>query len=461
MIQKSPRTTRTSRQLRSVCSVFLAALAVSAADRKAAVDQLVQPVIETGAAAGVVVGVIEGGKSQVFGYGKGAGEHVPDTSSIFEIGAVTKTFTTTALAAMVQQKMVALEDPVRTYLPADAVPPGEAGRPEIRLIDLATQHSSLPGLPGNLRPKDPQNPFADYTPQLLYEFLGKQTLRRTPNPTFIFSYLGMGLLGHALSLRYGKPYEQMITELVTTPLGMPDTRVTLSADQQGRLAPGHDPDGKPVHNWDFDALAGSRALRSTGGDLARYVQAQIDPPEKLKGAIDLTHVERQKMGAVGSIALAWLIKPDGKTYWQDGGTAGYTSYVSFNTEHKTGVVVLLCSFGVLSSQIGERLEHMLAGEAVQPLPLHRAVTLDSKALDEYVGAYEIVPGARLNLTRQGEQMFVQIPGQGLLHLYPEAKDKFFVRIVDAVITFDRDEKGQIVSCVLHQNGRDRQAKRVP
>ncbi len=440
--------------------LFLALpLILSAADRKAAVDQLVQPVIDTGTAPGVVVGILEGGKTQVFPYGKGAGDHAPDANTVYEIGSVTKTFTTTALAVMVDRKMVALDDPVRKYLPPDAVPPAANSDPEIRLVDLATQSSGLPRMPTNFRPKDLQNPYADYTPQLLYQFLAKQTLHLDPKAGFFYSNLGMGLLGHALSLRYGKSYEQMITELVTAPLDLSDTRVTLTADEQARLAPGHDGDGNVVHNWDLDALAGAGALRSTAANLLRYLQAHLDPPEKLKAAIELDHVEHAKIGNMGSIALAWIIKPDGKTYWHNGGTAGYTTYISFNTAQKTGVVVLVNSAGTLMDQLGDRMEHMLAGTPVEPLPLHRTISLDPKALDEFVGTYEIA-AARLTITRDGNGLLAQLTGQPALHIYPEAKDKFFLRIVEASLTFDRNDQGQITGLVMHQNGRDTKAKKA-
>jgi serine-type D-Ala-D-Ala carboxypeptidase/endopeptidase len=440
--------------------VLLVAVAACAADRKAAIDQLVQPVIESGSAPGVVVGVVEGGKSQIFGYGKGVGEQAPDGSTVFEIGSATNTFTTLALAAMVENKMVALEDPVRNYLPPDTIPAGKAGVAEIRLIDLATQSSGLPRLPLNMHPGDTTNPYADYTPQLLYEFLVTQTLRLNPNANFLYGTLNMGLLGHALSLRYGKTYEQMIAELVAMPLGLNDTRVTLTEDQRKRLAPGHDGDGKVTRNWDYNALAGAGALRSTAADLVRYVQAQIDPPEKMKAAIELQHMERRKIGAFGSIALAWIIKPDGKTYWQNGGTAGYSAYVSFSPERKTGVVVLVNNGSLFMDQIGNRVEQMLAGETVQPMTLHHAVPLDSKTLDEYVGAYEVVPGVRFNITRQGEQMFGQFAGNAPLAMYPEVKDKFFLRIIVATVDFERGPDGQITGVVLHQGGRDTKAKRV-
>lgn len=444
-----------------IAAVFCAAmLAVSAADRKAAVDQLVQPVLDAGAIQGIVVAVIEDGKTQVFGYGKAVGDHAPDASTIFEIGSVSKTFTTLALAEMAERKMVALEDPVRKYLPADAVPAAREGDAEIRLVDLASQHSGLPRLPNNLHPKDPANPYVDYTPALLYQFLSTQTLHLPSNPGFLYSNLGMGLLGHALTLRYGKSYEQMIVDLVAEPLGLNDTRVTLHADQQKRFATGYDADGAPVHTWEFDALAGAGALRSTAADLVKYLQAHLNPPEKLKVAIELTHTETHKIGANGGIGLAWLMNSGGQNYFHDGGTAGFSTYLSFNTARKTGVVVLINGAGTLMDQIGPQVEHILAGEAVTPIPVRRAITLDSKVLDDYKGSYEVVPGVRMSVTVNDGKIFLQLPRQAPVHLYAEAKDKFFVRVVDAEITFERDEKGQISGVVLHQNGRDTKGKKV-
>ncbi len=446
--------------MKTLLLLTLMASAIQASDRKAAIDQLVQPVIDSGTAPAVVVAVIENGKPQIFGYGKGAGGGAPDGSTIFEIGSVTKTFTTLALAQMVQRKLVALDDPIRKYLPEGAVPAASEGQTEIRLIDLATQHSGLPRLPNNMHPKDPADPYADYTPKLLYEFLAEHGLALPAKPDFLYSNLGMGLLGHALSLRYGKSYEQMIVDLVADPLKMQDTRVTLSGDQQKRFIQGYDAEGDPVHVWNLDALAGAGALRSDAADLVTYLQAQMDPPASLKAAIDLAHTEQHKIGALGAIALAWIIKPDGKTYLHDGGTAGFSTYVSFNATTKTGVVVLVNFGGTLMDQLGAQVEKILAGETAQPLPVHRAITLDSKMLEEYPGSYEMIPGVRLAITREGDKLFVQLPRQPKFHLYAEAKDKLFLRIVDATITFDRNDQGQITGCVLHQNGRDLKGKRV-
>ena len=75
------------------------------------------------------------------------------------------------------------------------------------------------------------------------------------------------------------------------------------------------------------------------------------------------------------------------------------------------------------------------------------MTLDAKALDEYPGSYEVIAGVQMTITRQGDHLAFALPRQAPVAMYAEAKDKFFVRVVDAAVTFDRNEQGQIVACV--------------
>lgn len=81
-------------------------------------------------------------------------------------------------------------------------------------------------------------------------------------------------------------------------------------------------------------------------------------------------------------------------------------------------------------------------------------TLDAAALDEYVGTYDTGQGLVFSVTRVGLQLMVQVTGQGAAAVYESAKDKFYYKIVDAQIDFQRDENGKVVKLVLHQNGHD-------
>ena len=228
--------------------------------------------------AGIVVGILRGGDQWVAGYGSfDAGQQPPDEDAIFEIGSVTKVFTTLVLAEMVLRGEVALDDPAQEYLPCTLQMPKWRGQ-EITLLHLATHTSSLPRLPRNLwkTMKDLANPYANYQVSDMYEFLSGYKLKRPIGSGVEYSNLGMGLLGHILGLAAGKSYEELVSERILRPLGMNHTSITLSPDQQGRLAPGHTSRGKVTANWDLPTLAGAGALRLTAGDVLRFVAASMN-----------------------------------------------------------------------------------------------------------------------------------------------------------------------------------------
>jgi len=123
-------------------------------------ELLLRRIDEQKPSAGMVVGVIELGGRRVVAYGNlAAGDpRTADGDTIFEIGSVTKVFTSLALADMVQRKQVSLDDPPAKYLPERVKMPERSGK-SITLHDLSTHTSGLPSLPGNMKPKDLRNPF--------------------------------------------------------------------------------------------------------------------------------------------------------------------------------------------------------------------------------------------------------------------------------------------------------------
>src|SRR5215472_1334549 len=215
-------------------------------------------------AVGIVVGVIEPNGRRVVAYGNLANRdpRTLDGDTVFEIGSVSKVFTSLLLADMVKRKEVTLGDPAAKYLPERVRLPERSGK-SITLLDLSTHRSGLPRLPGNLKPKDPRNPYAGYSVDDLYQFLSGYTLPRDPGSEFEYSNLGGGLLGHVLACRAGTDYESLIRCRITQPLGMPDTRITLSSSMTRRMASGHNAMLMPVSHWDFQSLAGAGALRSS------------------------------------------------------------------------------------------------------------------------------------------------------------------------------------------------------
>lgn len=299
----------------------------------------------------IVVGMVSKDHREVFGFGRFSAQNgqQPDANTLFEIGSVTKTFTALLLAEQVEQGKMKLDDPVQKYLPDSGVMP-KRGDHEITLLQLATHTSALPRIPRSigLIALFSSNPYKNYTEQDLYKTLGNIELSRDPGEEFEYSNLGFGLLGNLLSRQAGRPYQDLLRERICQPLGLDETRIDLDVEHRQRLAPPHNALGVVSSTWEFDALAGAGAIRSTADDMLRYLEANMGLKEtSLLSAMRLCHRPRHQAGnAVQSIGLGWHIeKVPGRPplVFHGGGTGGYTSLVGFTQPDEgpaVGVVVL-------------------------------------------------------------------------------------------------------------------------
>jgi len=414
---------------------------------------------------GIVVGVIDAHGRRIVAYGKSdrSDPRPLDADTIFEIGSMTKVFTSLLLSDMVQKGEVKLDDPVAKYLPARVTMPQRGGR-QITLEDLATHTSGLPRMPSNFKPKDPANPYADYSVEQMYQFLSGYTLTRDIGSQYEYSNLGGGLLGHALARRAGVDYETLVRQRITGPLKMNDTVIALSPKLKARLAKGHDMALEPTANWDLPTLAGAGALRSDAKDILTFLGAElgyVDSP--LKAAMKAQLVPRRSAGSpVMSVALGWhILSPPGKDpiVWHNGGTGGYRTFMGFDA--KTGVGVTVLTNAVTAAGGDDIGFHLLAGLPLSPAPsLHRAIAVDDKALAAVVGRYQFAQKVFLKIARDGDKLFAQLTGQPKAQIYPEAQTRFFWKIVDAQVSFEIGADGLASTATLHQNGRDIAGKRV-
>ncbi len=179
----------------------------------AAIDALIDQRIAGRSGEGIAIGVTGTSGHRVTARGP-VGAATFDGNTLFEIGSMSKVFTSLLLADMVQRGEVALDDPAEKYLPAGATMPMRDGR-KITLEDLATHRSGLPRLPDNLSFRDPTNPYADYSEANLLDFLGRYQLTRDIGSTYEYSNLGVGLLGYLLARRAGTDYETLLKRRIT------------------------------------------------------------------------------------------------------------------------------------------------------------------------------------------------------------------------------------------------------
>jgi CubicO group peptidase (beta-lactamase class C family) len=415
---------------------------------------------------GVVVGVIDPQGPRIVSYGRlNQGDSRPlNGDTIFEIGSATKVFTSLLLSDMVERGEVALGDPVAKYLPPTVKVPERNGR-SITLVDLATHTAGLPRLPANLNPKNPNNPYADYSVEQLYQSLSGYQLTRDIGSQYEYSNLGVGLLGLALTRREGMDYEALVRSRICDPLGMNNTRITLTPEMKSRLATGHDASLQPAENWDLPpAVAGAGALRSSTNDLLTFLAANLGYTKtSLAPALAAMLSVRRPTGNAGlEIALGWhLSTTNGREIvWHNGGTGGYRSFIGFDPKGRVGVAVL--SNAETDEGVDDIGRHLLDAKVplMQPPKEHKEISVDPKIFDGYAGNYQLAPNFVLTITREGDHVFAQATGQPKFQIFPESQRDFFYKVVDAQITFETDGSGRATSLTLHQNGANMPGKRA-
>jgi serine-type D-Ala-D-Ala carboxypeptidase/endopeptidase len=314
---------------------------------------------------GIVAVVSDGAGSRLVAYGATPDNRKLDGDTVFEIGSITKVLTALILADMVERGEVAMTDPVAKYLPASVKVPEFQGKP-ITLLDLATYTSGLPNMPDNFVPKDQldhwaalPNPFADYTVEKLYAFLSGYELKYPPGTHYEYANLGFGLLGHALARRAGKMYEALLMERICDPLGLRSTRITLTESMGSRLAQGHNGRLEPTPLWDFAALDGTGAVRSTANDLTVFLEACLGRRRTpLQPALRRLLETRRQTGLPGhEVGLGWFISSNNgdEIVWKSGLTGGFTTFIGFSTNSHVGSIALCNASPLYSIELGMHL----------------------------------------------------------------------------------------------------------
>jgi CubicO group peptidase (beta-lactamase class C family) len=310
-------------------------------------------VARTNSSIPIVAGIVTTNGTQVSGFGNisSSNNTQVDGDTVFDIASISKTFVTILLANMIRQGLVSLDDPIEKYLPTDNVTvPSYTGH-KITLEDLATHTSGLPDFPvGWVRNHS-------YTTQQVYDFISNATLSNEPGTKADYSDIGMGLLGHILSLKAGVSFDQLVKDRILDVLAMDSTDMRMNAtgisvpeDIKSRFAKGHIA-GKEV-NLEFipEAIQSAGAMYSTTNDLLKYLSANMGLIQtEIKDAIQETHLIRHSFGESSSykslkdyIGLGWTVTTDfGKEVVSHTGSIdGYTSIIGFNPSEQMGLVIL-------------------------------------------------------------------------------------------------------------------------
>ncbi|WP_428929349.1 serine hydrolase [Marinibacterium sp. SX1] len=315
--------------------------------------------IDTGVP-GLVIAVVRGDDSVVYGFGETAiGSGItPDGDTQVGVGSLTKTFTGLSLAHLVADGAAQLTDvpgPIAGVY--DALPERDGAR--IRLVDLATHSSGLP------RELDELDGIDKYSDASFAANLADDPLLFTPGQGILYSNVGFDLLGMALGNIAGKPYPEVLQELVLDPIGLPNTGYDLA--EGDNVMTGYDWNGNPIDFATFvPNRGGASSLRTTANDMVRYLQWNL-------GAFDADTAEMQAIshapwamrdgrdpaygmdesGHMDAIGLGWVVMmPEGDRpliLQKAGGADGIFSYTAFAPARGVGVFMAINQFNFAAS----------------------------------------------------------------------------------------------------------------
>ncbi len=424
-------------------------------DVAAKADAYMQARLKFGKFSGTVLVAKDGKPLFEKGYGLANVEHdVPNTPlTKFRLASVSKQFVATAIMILERDGKLKVEDKVCQYLP---ICPKSWS--DVTLHQLLS-HTS--GVPENLRPAlfKGQWPLPIDLDRLL-DIVKDRPLDFKPGEKFSYSNTGYALLGMVIEKLSGKPYADFLRERIFEPLDMTDTgvddrRLVLKhrANNYG-MAKGQFVQAQYI---DLSQVYAAGSLYSTVDDLLKWDNALYT--EKI---LPRKSFERMWTPVKDNYAYGWLSHSrfDRKFINHSGGLPGCNTMVSRYPEQQVFVAVLCNLEGSPITRVSFDLAAIALGDPYD-VPIDRKeVKLDPKLFDAYVGDYELKPTVTVTISKKDDALYAQFPGRGKYQIYPEVETKFFNKALEVTIAFGKADKGAAPELVLHENGRDRTAKRV-
>ena len=229
--------------------------------------------------------------------------------------------------------------------------------------------------------------------------------------------------------------------------------------------------GAKWHVYPEMAAAG---MWTTAGDLARFAtEVQKSAMGKSNRVLDRSLVnEMLSPVGVGDFAVGFRITKEGEGWYfsHGGGNWGFLCTLVAHKSKGYGLAIMTNSWsgGKLMEELGHRIrrhydwdsEASPVPRGYDPIPERNEIDLAEDILALYVGEYKLREDFLIEITLEDGKLFTKASGQPKFPVFPESETKFFLRVVDAQITFAKDDDGKVEGLILHQRGRDQRAKKI-
>jgi len=369
-----------------------------------------------------------------------------DPNTIFQIGSITKQFTSAIILQLKEKQKLSLQDKLSQYIPD--YPNGD----QITIEQLLTHTAGIYNYTNNpdFMKNESTKPIA--RDSLLALFRNKP-LDFKPGEKFNYSNSGYILLGYIIEKVTGKSYFQVVRDNIFRPLHMDHSGFDFTHLTSSDKATGYNPPAPlaPAEIVDSSVSLSAGAVYTTVGDLYKWDRALYSgsilsqPSEE---AAFTPHLARYGYG--------WMIDSlyGKRVVEHGGGITGFVSFILRVPEDETCIIVLdNAPSQAQPGKMANDLYALLNGKEYTTPRSHVAIHLDSAILKQYIGDYELRPNFVITITLENGSLMSRATGQGKTELFPEKENFFFLKVVDAQLEFIKGANNEVESLVLHQNGR--------
>lgn len=390
----------------------------------------------------------------------------PDT--VLAVGSVSKQFTAFAIHLLAQEGKLGLDDDVHKYLPAFP----DFGK-TITLRHML-QHTSGLRDPMNLMVLGGWRLDDIVTEDDTLTVIGRQrTLNFAPGEEYLYSNAGYNVLAQIVKRVAGKSLAQFASERIFKPLGM--THTAFKQDYR-TVVPGRAlsyaiaPEGGYLNVPENHDGAGPGGLLTTVDDLMLWDRNFYDGKVGGKALIASMHaLTPLNNGKPNRYASGLFIESyrGRKLIEHSGGIAGYRAVLARYPEQDLSVAVLANTADINAVSLGRKVADIYLGGAPSPspdatvtAPAPKEVVIDPAYFQALRGYYALTPQVGIDITVDDGALMLRVSGQQKVRLYPSAKREFFMKVVNASISFNApDNDGVVAGIVLHQDGQDLPATR--
>jgi len=394
-----------------------------------------------------------------------------DENSVFELASVSKQFTAMAIMILKEKNRLRLEDNFTTYIPELSHYKG------ITIRNLLNHTSGLPDYEEVMDTlfdknkiainKDMITLYAQHHPKVLFE----------PNTKFKYSNTGYALLASVIEKVSGMSFGDYLNKVIFKPLKMNNTTVfrrRYTTQQIKNYALGYvysDSLKKYILPDDFaetkyvvwlDGIVGDGTVNSTVIDLLKWDRAlysnNLLSAEGMKEIFEPATLNDNSKTKYG---YGWFIEDNadfGKIVAHSGGWPGYKTYIDRNITSDKTIIILRNH-----ENVAVPVKSIRAILYNKPLPkpiVRKEIPLSMEQLAQFVGIYEIEKGFEIKITLEKDQLFAQLTGQNAIPIYAESELSFFLKVVEAQLQFEKNEKAEVIKVYLLQNGNKIEATRT-